>query len=122
MTEHNDLDLRNNIQTRIKKFVDDNDIAFSTFAKALKLSDTTVKRWYNGVCLPDINLLPSLSKYMNISISQLLGIDINLDLPDSQLELLNMYATNETFKNLVDKFRDDNEFRATISSLLKLMK
>ena len=40
----------------------------------LSVSYKTISKWENGTCLPDINILPELSKIFNISVDALLGL------------------------------------------------
>lgn len=40
----------------------------------LSVSYKTVSKWENGICLPDINMLPELSKIFNVSVDALLGL------------------------------------------------
>lgn len=43
-------------------------------AEVLGVSFQSVSKWETGVTMPDITLLPSIAKYFNISIDELLGV------------------------------------------------
>ena len=45
-------------------------------AEALGLTPQAVSRWENGTSLPDITLLPVLANYFNVTIDELMGVDI----------------------------------------------
>lgn len=40
----------------------------------LNVSYKTISKWENGTSLPDINMLPELSKMFNVSVDALLGL------------------------------------------------
>lgn len=42
-------------------------------ANALGVSNQAVSKWENGQCCPDIELLPEIAKYFNVSIDRLMG-------------------------------------------------
>ena len=42
----------------------------------LSVSDKTVSKWENGICFPDINLLPELSEIFNVCTIAGTGITI----------------------------------------------
>ena len=42
-------------------------------AQVLNVTNQAVSKWESGICCPDINLLPEIAKYFNVSIDELLG-------------------------------------------------
>lgn len=44
-------------------------------AKALGVTSQAVSRWESGCCYPDMELIPSIANYFNISIDELFGYD-----------------------------------------------
>jgi transcriptional regulator with XRE-family HTH domain len=42
-------------------------------AQALNVTNQAVSKWESGICCPDINLLPEIAKYFNVSVDELLG-------------------------------------------------
>jgi len=51
-----------------------NYISQKQLAEKLGVSYQTVSKWENGICMPDISLLPTISEYFNVSVDQLLGL------------------------------------------------
>lgn len=51
-----------------------NSISQKQLAEKLGVSYQTVSKWENGICMPDISLLPTISEYFNVSVDQLLGL------------------------------------------------
>ena len=51
-----------------------NSISQKQLAEKLGVSFQTVSKWENGICMPDISLLPSIAEYFNVSVDQLLGL------------------------------------------------
>lgn len=43
------------------------------FAKVFGVSNQAVSKWESGICCPDINLLPEIADYFEISIDELMG-------------------------------------------------
>ncbi len=51
-----------------------NSISQKQLAEKLGVSFQTVSKWENGVCMPDISLLPNIAECFNVSVDQLLGL------------------------------------------------
>ena len=43
--------------------------------EVLSVSYQTISKWENGVCYPDISMLPKISKYFGVSVDALLGLE-----------------------------------------------
>lgn len=50
-------------------------------ANALGVTNQAVSKWESGKCAPDIQLLPDIAEYFNISIDELFGRSVNSDIP-----------------------------------------
>ena len=50
-------------------------------ANALGVTNQAVSKWESGKCAPDIQLLPDIAEYFNISIDELFGHSVNSDIP-----------------------------------------
>lgn len=49
-------------------------------ANALGVTNQAVSKWESGKCAPDIQLLPDIAEYFNISIDELFGRSVNSDI------------------------------------------
>ena len=49
-------------------------ISQKQLADTLGVSYQTVSKWENGICMPDITLLPAISEYFKVSVDELLGL------------------------------------------------
>lgn len=114
---------KDNIQKCIKDYLEKTNESYVKFAKALGVSDTSVKRWVNGVCSPDIDLLLPICEHINVSIFELFGLSTNEDnLTNDEVQLLKLYAGSLDFKTLVNKYRSDSSFKEHIDYLVNLQK
>lgn len=90
----------------------------SSLGKALGVSQTTVARWLERKCLPDISLWPALCEIMDITVAQLLKLDTSSSsLSHKESQLLNIYQNDLSFKSFIDKYLTDEAFKKTIDSL-----
>lgn len=64
-------------QVKIGKFIASqrkiNELTQKDLAQRLGISDRSVSKWENGICMPDISLFESLCKELNISYNELLS-------------------------------------------------
>lgn len=64
-------------QVKIGKFIASqrkiNELTQKDLAQQLGISDRSVSKWENGICMPDISLFESLCKELNISYNELLS-------------------------------------------------
>lgn len=65
--------MRNQIPENIKKFRIAREYTQSDLATLLSVSPQAVSRWENGQAFPDIALLPTLAKYLNVTIDEIMG-------------------------------------------------
>lgn len=64
-----------NIGETIKELRKERDITQEEFADIIGVSSQSVSRWENNCCYPDIELIPIIAEYFEISTDRLLGID-----------------------------------------------
>ena len=64
-----------NIGETIKKLRKERDITQEEFAEVLGVSCQSVSRWENNSCYPDIELIPTIAAFFDISTDKLMGID-----------------------------------------------
>ena len=64
-----------NIGETIKKLRRERDITQEEFAEVLGVSCQSVSRWENNLCYPDIELIPTIAAFFDISTDKLMGID-----------------------------------------------
>ena len=64
-----------NIGETIKKLRRERDITQEEFAEVLGVSCQSVSRWENNLCYPDIELIPMIAAFFNISTDKLMGVD-----------------------------------------------
>ena len=113
------LNICNNIEKWFKEHPEQTSVSL---AKRLGISDTSVKRWRKGVCLPDISLLPTLCEIMNISILTLFGLDNTKALTPSEQRVIQEYQRNCDFKDFADRYINDKDFQNAINSIVKFPK
>jgi hypothetical protein len=117
-------DIKSNICHQIDKWLESNsEYNNKSFGAKLGVSGTSIKRWRDCICIPDISLLPKICEIMDISIYQLLGISSNSSgLTKSETQLLDKYRNDNDFKNFIDRYLNDNEFKNLINSIVKISK
>lgn len=81
-----------NISEKIKKLRKEKDITQETLASALGVSCQSVSRWENGVAYPDIEMIPEIAAYFEISTDILFGLD-------EATEKLKIEQANEILKS-----------------------
>lgn len=59
----------------IKYLRKEKDITQEELADILGVSYQSVSRWENGICYPDMELLPAISEFFGITVDKLLGVD-----------------------------------------------
>lgn len=62
------------LSERIKKYRKDNKMTQSEFAELLFVSKQAVSKWELEKGMPDISLLPELSKILGVSVDELMGV------------------------------------------------
>lgn len=64
-----------NIGETIKKLRKERDITQEEFSEFLGVSSQSVSRWENNSCYPDIELIPMIAAFFDISTDKLMGVD-----------------------------------------------
>lgn len=64
-----------NIGETIKKLRKEREITQEDFAEILGVSCQSVSRWENNTCYPDIELIPTIAAFFDISTDKLMGVD-----------------------------------------------
>ena len=64
-----------NIGNRIKELRRSKEITQEEFADYLGVSYQSVSRWENGVCYPDMELLPIIANFFSVTVDYLMGVD-----------------------------------------------
>ena len=64
-----------NIGETIKKLRREREITQEEFAEVLGVSCQSVSRWENHLCYPDIELIPAIAAFFDISTDKLMGVD-----------------------------------------------
>ena len=64
-----------NIGNRIKELRHSKDITQEEFAEYLGVSYQSVSRWENGVCYPDMELLPIMADFFGVTVDSLIGVN-----------------------------------------------
>ncbi|MBR6682202.1 MAG: helix-turn-helix transcriptional regulator, partial [Clostridia bacterium] len=59
----------------IKKLRKEREITQEEFAEILGVSCQSISRWENNSCYPDIELIPTIAAFFDISIDKLMGVD-----------------------------------------------
>lgn len=118
-----DINLKENIIKNLKSWYKTQAIyTQKTLANELGVTQTSINRWLDGKCLPDISLWLKLCNIMDISISTFLGIDNSNTLSLRESEIIKTYQEDLSFKNFIDKYFSDEKFKATIDSLSTIVK
>lgn len=68
-----------NIGDTIKYLRKEKDITQDELADILGVSYQSVSRWENGICYPDIELLPVISEFFGLTVDKLLGINEHIE-------------------------------------------
>ncbi len=114
----NNKSIKESISKQIQKFLNNSKMPKSTFGSLFGVTRTSVNRWINCVCAPDIELFPKLCEVMDITIFELLGLPLEDHLPSEISEVVNMYYSNMNFRYLIDKYRSDEPFRKEIDMMI----
>ena len=123
MNPSNDINLKENIIQNLQIWYKSQKIyTQKTLAAELGVTQTSINRWLDGKCLPDIGLWIKLCNIMNISISSFLGIENSSSLSLRESEIIKYYQENLSFKTFIDKYFSDETFKTTIDSLSTLVK
>ena len=109
----------NNIGKRIKEYRKKKDITQEKLAEYLNISSQAVSKWETGVAIPDISMLIPLSRLLNVSTDELLGIESD-EKDEKQEQLIRNYHSTfqsgdtikryEICKTLAEEYPGNFEF------------
>lgn len=89
----------------IKKLRADKNVTQDTLAEYLGVTYQAVSRWETGMAYPDIELLPEIAKFFEVSIDELMGIEYNPEKIDETINYcLNLRETDKAAA--LDKLRE----------------
>jgi len=71
-----------NIGEAIKRMRKEKEITQEDFAEVLGVSCQSVSRWENGLCYPDIELVPTIASFFGVSTDKLMGVDEITEMDD----------------------------------------
>ena len=117
-----DFSIRDHIKIFLNQWQKDNAVSDHAFANAVGVSSASVRRWKLGKCIPDIDLLPKVCDFMNVSILDFMGLNETTCLSQKQIQILTKYKNDKAFHNLIDKYISDTEFQSALDTFIKLMK
>ena len=63
----------------IKRLRKEREITQEEFAEVLGVSCQSVSRWENGICYPDMELIPTIAGFFAVSVDKLLGVDEEME-------------------------------------------
>ena len=112
--------VRAGISKCISEYLEKSGMPKAQFGKIFGVSATSVTRWIDCICAPDIELIPKLSEVMNVSIPELLGSEADPALKPEDAKLIKEYAANIPFRNLVNRYLNDDKFRKSINYIAGL--
>lgn len=65
------MDTKSILSMNIVKYRKENKLTQSQLAERVGVSTQAVSKWEQGICAPDISLLPEISKVFSININEL---------------------------------------------------
>ena len=74
-------------------------------AEFLSVSITAVSKWERGECYPDIELIPKIASYYEVSVDDLLGVK-----GIKKWEYLHVHMIYDASKNVVEELEDNEKF------------
>lgn len=111
---------RASISKYISQFLEESKMSKAAFGKLIGVTPTSVTRWIECVCAPDIDLLPKISEVLDVSIPELLGVGVEKPLTPSEVKVVKEYSSNMSFKEFVDLYMSDEDFRKSIDYIVSL--
>ena len=80
--------VKSSISKYIQKYLNDNNIFKLQFGKMFHISHTTVNRWINELCVPELELFSSLCELLNVTIYEFIGVEVPYKFTETQLEII----------------------------------
>ena len=66
-----------NFAENFKRLRKEKGITQEKVAEVLEVSGQSVSRWELGICYPDLEMLPSIANYFDVTVDSLLSNDVN---------------------------------------------
>lgn len=111
--------VKSSISKHIKNYLNKNPkVSKSEFGKLFNVSHTTVNRWINELCVPELELFPAICDLLNITIYEFIGVEDPNKLTKVEFEIIESYHNNENFRVLIDRYRSDSKFRNDIDKMI----
>ena len=118
--DNNENAVRKSISKYISEYLKKTNMSKAKFGKIFGVSATSVTRWIECICSPNIELIPKISEVINVPIQELLGVSEARDYKPSEVRIMKDYSSNMEFKDLVDRYMSDESFRKTIDYIVGL--
>ncbi len=115
------------IGEKLKELRHQNDITQDRLAEVLGVSSQSVSRWELGICYPDLELLPSIANYFDITLDDLVGMN-KIRSEEARIaiftEVLNLERGKqwdkavEALRNALKTFPEDDEMETELALVL----
>lgn len=111
--------------TLLKSFMEEHGISQKWLAEAANTTEATISRYINGIHQPNISLVMSIAKALNVSVDYLLGITAipsrNLDKTPELKLLIRCYSkASDRDKNLLWNILEDYMTEDEKDAILRL--
>lgn len=104
----------NNFVEHIKNYCLENNLSLKQLAKLVKIQDSLLYKYVNGMSIPTINNLVKLSNFFGCSLNYLVGLDENPKLE----KLCKSYKKKEFFNRYVNLLKKNNTSHYNVSKEL----
>lgn len=101
--------IKDNIATNLLYYLKERNMSQKEMADKLGVARSSVNNWIKNNNLPDIDLLQQICEILNITLAELLGIDLN----DSYTEIE---------KKIIMQYRNKPELQEAVKVLLDIKK
>lgn len=93
-------------------------LAQESLAHYMGVSKASVSKWETGMSYPDINLLPQLASYFDISIDELMGYNPQMTKDEIHrlIRLLNNKVTERPIKETLIEWREKNYLKVSVTT------
>ena len=105
-----------NIGETIKRMRKEKEITQEEFSQVLGVSCQSVSRWENGSCYPDIELVPTIASFFDVSTDKLMGVD-----EITEMENVEKYL-EKCRETLEDRFLQNHQVSQIIEDVQKAMR
>lgn len=115
------------IGEKIKQLRKKADVTQEKFAEYLGVTFQAVSRWESGICYPDIEIVPSIANFFNVTTDELLGVDIMYKQEKRDETFAKLYEKQskglideciEMTRTAINEFPNDYELLAHLAFLL----